>query len=43
MDVDSKSTAGSSQYQNKACYFCSPGCSKQIDENPQKYESETWS
>jgi YHS domain-containing protein len=37
MDVDPKSAAGSSIYQGKTYYFCSPGCKRDFDKEPQKY------
>ncbi len=37
MDVDPGSAAGSSEYEGKTYYFCSPGCKKQFDEDPEKF------
>ncbi len=37
MDVDEKTAAGKSEYKGKTYYFCSPGCKKQFDQNPEKY------
>ena len=37
MDVDPAKAAGSSQYNGQTYYFCSPGCKRQFDENPQHY------
>jgi YHS domain-containing protein len=37
MDVDPKTAAGKSEYQGKTYYFCSPGCKKDFDKEPQKY------
>jgi YHS domain-containing protein len=37
MDVDPKTAAGKSEYQGKTYYFCSPGCKKAFDKEPQKY------
>jgi len=39
MDVDPKTAAGKSEYQGKTYYFCSPGCKKDFDKDPQKYVS----
>lgn len=41
MDVDEKTAAGTSQYQGQTYYFCSPGCKREFDRNPQKYASLT--
>lgn len=37
MDVDLKTAAGSSEYQGQTYYFCSLGCKKAFDKEPQKY------
>ncbi len=37
MEVDEKEAAGKSEYKGKTYYFCSPGCKKGFDENPEKY------
>jgi Cu+-exporting ATPase len=37
MDVDPKSAAGKSKYQGQTYYFCSVGCKKAFDKEPQKY------
>lgn len=37
MDVDPKTAAGKSEYQGQTYYFCSPGCKKSFDKEPQKY------
>ena len=37
MDVDPKTAAGKTEYQGKTYYFCSPGCKKAFDKEPQKY------
>jgi YHS domain-containing protein len=37
MDVDPKTAAGKSDYQGKTYYFCSSGCKKAFDKEPQKY------
>jgi len=37
MDVDPKTAAGKSTYQGKTYYFCSPGCKRDFDKEPEKY------
>ena len=37
MDVDPKTAAGKSVYQGQTYYFCSTGCKKSFDKEPQKY------
>ncbi len=37
MMVDEKRAAGTSTYQGKAYYFCSPGCKSTFDKNPAKF------
>jgi len=37
MTVDPKTAAGKSEYQGQTYYFCSPGCKKAFDKEPQKY------
>lgn len=37
MDVDPKTAAGKSEYNGQTYYFCSPGCKKAFDKEPQKY------
>ena len=37
MEIDPKDAAGTSDYQGQTYYFCSPGCKKQFDKNPQQY------
>jgi YHS domain-containing protein len=37
MMVDPKTAAGKSEYQGKTYYFCSPGCKRDFDKEPQKY------
>jgi YHS domain-containing protein len=37
MDVDPKGAAAKSEYQGTTYYFCSAGCKKEFDSNPQKY------
>ncbi len=40
MDVDEKTAAGKSEYKGKTYYFCSPGCKKEFDKNPEKYAGQ---
>ena len=37
MEVDPKTTADKSDFQGKTYYFCSSGCKKAFDKEPQKY------
>jgi len=37
MDVDPNTAAGSSEYRGKTYYFCSPGCVKRFDADPERY------
>jgi Cu+-exporting ATPase len=37
MDVDPATAAGKSEYKGQSYYFCSQGCKKAFDENPEKY------
>jgi len=37
MDVDPKTAAGKSEYKGQTFYFCSLGCKKAFDKEPQKY------
>ncbi len=37
MDVDPKTAQDKSVYQGKTYYFCSPGCKKDFDKEPEKY------
>lgn len=37
MNVDPKRAAGSSEYQGKTYYFCSPGCKATFEKNPAKF------
>jgi YHS domain-containing protein len=37
MDVDPKNAAAKSIYQGKTYYFCSPGCKRDFDKEPQRY------
>ena len=37
MDVDPKSAAGSVEQGGKTYYFCSAGCQRQFEAEPEKY------
>ena len=37
MDIDPKTAAGNSEYQGQTYYFCSTGCKKSFDKEPEKY------
>jgi Cu+-exporting ATPase len=40
MQVDEKKAAATSEYKGKKYYFCSVGCKKAFDQNPEKYLTE---
>jgi Cu+-exporting ATPase len=37
MDIDPVTAAGTSNYNGQTYYFCSPGCKKAFDKEPEKY------
>ncbi len=37
MDIDPATAAGKSEYKGQTYYFCSPGCKKAFDKEPEKY------
>ena len=37
MDIDPAKAAGKSEYKGQTYYFCSPGCKKSFDKDPEKY------
>jgi YHS domain-containing protein len=37
MQVDPTKAAGASEYQGKTYVFCSAGCKRKFDSNPQQY------
>jgi YHS domain-containing protein len=37
MEIDPKTAAGKSEYQGKTYYFCSLGCKRDFDKDPEKY------
>jgi YHS domain-containing protein len=41
MDVDEKTAAGQSEYQGQTYYFCSPGCKRSFDKDPEKYVGQS--
>ena len=41
MQVDPKKAAGSSEYQGKTYYFCSAGCKRKFDQNPERYANKS--
>ena len=41
MDVDEQQAAATAEYQGKTYYFCSPGCKKAFEKEPQKYVQDT--
>lgn len=43
MDVTPESAAAKSEYKGKTYYFCSPGCKKAFDTNPEKYVGKSGS
>ena len=40
MDIDPATAAGTSEYNGQTYYFCSPGCKKSFDKEPEKYLSK---
>lgn len=41
MDIDPATAAGTSEYNGQTYYFCSPGCKKAFDKEPQRYLGNT--
>lgn len=37
MDVDEKTAKNKSEYKGQTYYFCSPGCKRDFDKDPEKY------
>ena len=37
MDIDPATAAGKSEYKGQTYYFCSLGCKKAFDKEPEKY------
>jgi Cu+-exporting ATPase len=40
MDITPESAAGRSEYKGQTYYFCSPGCKKAFDKEPEKFISK---
>ncbi len=40
MDIDPATAAGKSEYNGQTYYFCSAGCKKSFDKEPEKYVSQ---
>lgn len=40
MDIDPATAAGKSEYKGQTYYFCSHGCKKAFDKEPEKYLGE---
>ena len=41
MDIDPDTAAGKSEYKGQTYYFCSAGCKRSFDKEPEKYVSQT--
>jgi YHS domain-containing protein len=37
MEIDPNTAAGKSEYNGQTYYFCSPGCKKSFDKDPEQY------
>jgi Cu+-exporting ATPase len=37
MEIDPNTAAGKSEYKGQTYYFCSAGCKKSFDKDPEKY------
>ena len=37
MTIDSENAAGKSDYTDQTYYFCSPGCKRSFDREPERY------
>lgn len=37
MDVDPESVAATSEYEGETFYFCSEGCKRRFDQDPERY------
>jgi YHS domain-containing protein len=40
MEIDPSTAAGKSEYKEQTYYFCSPGCKKSFDKEPEKYAGD---
>lgn len=43
MEIDEAKSAGKSEFRGEMYYFCSPGCKKAFDRDPEKYLGSTTS
>ena len=41
MEIDPTTAAGKSEYKGQTYYFCSPGCKKSFDKDPEKYTGQS--
>jgi len=41
MDVNPETAAGQSEFQEEMYYFCSQGCKKAFDKEPEKYSKQS--
>lgn len=41
MQIDESKAAGQSEHQGQTYYFCSPGCKRKFDENPDQYAGQS--
>lgn len=41
MEVDPRSAAGQSEYNGQTYYFCSMGCKREFDADPQKFVNQS--
>jgi Cu+-exporting ATPase len=41
MDIDPATAAGKSEYKGQTYYFCSLGCKKSFDKEPEKYLAQS--
>lgn len=41
MQVDHQKAAGQSEHGGQTYYFCSQGCKKRFDQNPEQYASKS--
>lgn len=40
MKIDKREAVSTSEHQGKSYYFCSEGCKKKFDQNPENYVEE---
>ena len=41
MQVDDRDAAAQSEYEGETYYFCSQGCKKKFDQDPEQYAGES--